>query len=75
MVKIVVLYGPPTDPQAFEEYYATTHAALVAKIPNLQRFEAGRRWAPLTAASRPSTGSRSCGSTAGSDQPAAYRVQ
>jgi uncharacterized protein (TIGR02118 family) len=42
MVKIVVLYGPPTDPQAFEDYYAGTHADLVAEIPNLRRFEAGR---------------------------------
>jgi uncharacterized protein (TIGR02118 family) len=42
MVKIVVLYGPPDDPHAFEDYYATSHAGLVAKIPDLLRFEAGR---------------------------------
>ena len=42
MVKIVVLYGPPEDPAAFEEYYANTHAALVAKMQGVQRFEAGR---------------------------------
>lgn len=42
MVKIVVLYGPPTDPAAFEDYYASTHAALASKMPNVERFEASR---------------------------------
>jgi uncharacterized protein (TIGR02118 family) len=42
MVKIVVLYGPPADAGAFEGHYTTTHAGLVAKLPNLRRFEAGR---------------------------------
>ncbi|MBV9050490.1 MAG: EthD family reductase [Solirubrobacterales bacterium] len=42
MVKIVVLYGHPSDPAAFENYYANNHRPLVAKVPNLQRFEAGR---------------------------------
>jgi uncharacterized protein (TIGR02118 family) len=28
MVKAVVLYGPPEDPDAFERYYADTHTAL-----------------------------------------------
>ena len=39
MVKVTVLYGPPADPAAFEDYYAGTHAGLVGKIPNLKRFE------------------------------------
>jgi len=42
MVKAVVLYGPPEDPDAFERYYADTHAALAKAIPGLQRFEAAR---------------------------------
>jgi uncharacterized protein (TIGR02118 family) len=42
MVKIVVLYGPPTDPAAFEEYYASTHLPLAAKISNVKHFEASR---------------------------------
>jgi uncharacterized protein (TIGR02118 family) len=45
MVKAVVLYGPPEDPDAFERYYADTHTALAQKIPGLQRFEAGRGFA------------------------------
>jgi uncharacterized protein (TIGR02118 family) len=42
MVKITGLFGHPEDPDAFEEYYASTHVPLVKKIPNLQRFEAAR---------------------------------
>jgi uncharacterized protein (TIGR02118 family) len=45
MVKAVVLYGPPEDPDAFERYYADTHTALAQKIPGLQRFEATRGFA------------------------------
>jgi uncharacterized protein (TIGR02118 family) len=45
MVKAVVLYGPPQDPDAFERYYADTHTALALKIPGLQRFEAARGFA------------------------------
>ena len=37
MVKAVVLYGVPEDPDAFERYYADTHTALAT-----QRFEAAR---------------------------------
>jgi len=28
MVKAVVLYGPPEDPEPFERYYADTHTGL-----------------------------------------------
>ncbi len=42
MVKAVVLYGPPADPDAFERYYADTHTALATGVPGLQRFEAAR---------------------------------
>jgi uncharacterized protein (TIGR02118 family) len=42
MVKIVVLYGPPTDPAAFEDHYVNTHLPLAAKMPNVERFEAGQ---------------------------------
>ena len=45
MVKAVVLYGPPEDPDAFERYYADTHTSLVREIPSLQRFEAARGFA------------------------------
>lgn len=42
MVKLVVAYGPPEDPAAFDEHYASTHAPLAQKIPNVRRFEAGK---------------------------------
>lgn len=42
MHKVTVLYGHPEDPEAFEEYYANAHLPIAAKIPNVQRFEAGR---------------------------------
>jgi uncharacterized protein (TIGR02118 family) len=42
MMKITVLYGHPTHPGAFEDYYANTHLPLAAKIPDVARFEASR---------------------------------
>ena len=42
MVKLVVTYGAPDDPPAFDQHYTSTHVPLVEKIPNLRRFEAGK---------------------------------
>ncbi|HSC05133.1 MAG TPA: EthD family reductase [Solirubrobacteraceae bacterium] len=42
MVKLVVSYGTPENPSAFDQHYAETHVPLVHKIPNLRRFEAGK---------------------------------
>lgn len=42
MVKLVVLYGQPADPAAFEEHYSGTHVPLVHRIPNLRLFEASQ---------------------------------
>jgi uncharacterized protein (TIGR02118 family) len=42
MMKLTVLYGPPADPAGFEEHYESTHLPLVAQVPNLRRFEAGK---------------------------------
>jgi uncharacterized protein (TIGR02118 family) len=42
MVKLVVGYGQPDDPAAFDEHYVGTHIPLVDKIPNLRRFESGK---------------------------------
>ena len=39
MVKLSVIYGPPTDPAAFETYYTETHMPLAAKVQGLRRFE------------------------------------
>jgi uncharacterized protein (TIGR02118 family) len=42
MVKLVVAYGPPENPAAFDQHYAETHRPLAEKIPNVRRFEAGK---------------------------------
>ena len=42
MLKVTVLYGQPSDPAAFEDYYANTHIPLAAKMPQVKRFEATR---------------------------------
>jgi uncharacterized protein (TIGR02118 family) len=36
MHKLVVLYPAPTNPEAFREYYVTTHLPLVGKLPGLR---------------------------------------
>ncbi len=42
MVKLTVLYGPPTDPAAFERHYTETHMPLVERIPGALRFETAK---------------------------------
>lgn len=42
MVKLVVAYGPPDDPAAFDQHYVNTHVPLAEKIPGLRRFEWGK---------------------------------
>lgn len=39
MAKLVVLYNPPKDPQAFADYYASRHTPLAKKIPGLRALE------------------------------------
>ncbi len=41
-VAVVVLYGLPADPAAFEAYYLGTHQPLAFQIPHVQRLEAAR---------------------------------
>jgi uncharacterized protein (TIGR02118 family) len=42
VVKVIVLYGHPTDPSAFETHYTSTHVPLAEKLPGLKLFEASR---------------------------------
>jgi uncharacterized protein (TIGR02118 family) len=42
MVKLVVAYGQPEDPAAFDQHYAERHIPLVGEIPDVRRFEAGK---------------------------------
>jgi len=39
MIKVTGLFGHPVDPTAFEDYFAETHAPLVAKMPGVLRHE------------------------------------
>jgi uncharacterized protein (TIGR02118 family) len=36
--KLVVLYPPPTDPDAFRSYYEATHVPLAARLPGLRAY-------------------------------------
>ena len=40
MVQLMVLYGQPADPQAFYDYYFSTHVPLAKSIPGLRSFTA-----------------------------------
>ncbi len=39
MQKLTVLYGHPTDPEAFENYYRDHHMPLVAKMQGIAKVE------------------------------------
>lgn len=40
--KLVVLYGKPEDPDAFDAHYRDVHAPLVDKIPGLQHWDTAK---------------------------------
>jgi len=42
MIKLTVLYGPPTNVQEFENYYTDTHLPLAAKMKGVERLELTR---------------------------------
>jgi uncharacterized protein (TIGR02118 family) len=39
MKRLLVLYGMPTDPQAFDRHYREVHIPLTRKMPRLHAFE------------------------------------
>ncbi|HTH61082.1 MAG TPA: EthD family reductase [Paraburkholderia sp.] len=39
MAKLVVLYKKPSDPEAFDAHYESTHVPLAKKVPGLKRYE------------------------------------
>ena len=41
-VKLVALYGVPTDAAAFERHYVATHVPLARRLPGLERVETAR---------------------------------
>ncbi len=42
MIKLVLLYDHPPDPQAFDEWYFGTHCPLARKVPGLERLEVAK---------------------------------
>ncbi len=42
MVRLTVLYGQPTDPDAFLSYYEKTHVPLANKIPDVDHWTWGK---------------------------------
>ena len=39
MAELVVTYKTPTDPAAFDKYYAETHIPLAKKLPGLKKYK------------------------------------
>ena len=46
MVRLTVLYGQPTDPQAFDDYYAKTHIPIARKMRGWTRWTLEKVVAP-----------------------------
>jgi uncharacterized protein (TIGR02118 family) len=42
MASLVVMYGTPGDPAAFDAYYREKHIPLAKTIPGLRRYEISR---------------------------------
>jgi uncharacterized protein (TIGR02118 family) len=42
MVRLLVLYGPPRDPAAFDRYYAETHIPIAKKMKGLKKWTIGK---------------------------------
>jgi uncharacterized protein (TIGR02118 family) len=41
MHRLLVLYPPPADPQAFADYYENHHLPIAARLPGLRGFRWG----------------------------------
>jgi uncharacterized protein (TIGR02118 family) len=42
MVRLLVLYGTPEDPEAFDRYYNEVHIPLAKRLPGLLRYTVSR---------------------------------
>lgn len=47
MVRVLVLYNTPEDPEAFDRYYEQTHIPLAKQLPGLLRYTVSRKVTPL----------------------------
>lgn len=42
MIRLLVMYGHPKDPAAFDKYYKETHLPIAMKIKGLTRWTVGK---------------------------------
>lgn len=42
MVRLLVLYGQPSDPEAFDKYYQEVHIPLAKKMKGLKKWSVGK---------------------------------
>lgn len=42
MVRLLVLYGPPKDPAAFDRYYAEKHIPIARQMKGLKKWTIGK---------------------------------
>jgi uncharacterized protein (TIGR02118 family) len=42
MLRVIALYGRPTDPGAFDRHYHATHIGLAQRLPGLPRYTISR---------------------------------
>ncbi len=47
MVRFLVLYNAPTDPEAFERHYREVHIPLAKQLAGLRRYTLSRNIAPI----------------------------
>jgi uncharacterized protein (TIGR02118 family) len=47
MVRFLVLYDRPDDPEAFDRHYRDVHIPLARKIPGLRRYTVSRHATPV----------------------------
>jgi uncharacterized protein (TIGR02118 family) len=47
VVRFLVLYQQPTDPEAFERHYFDVHVPLAKQLPGLRRYTVSRDPSPI----------------------------
>lgn len=45
--RFLVLWGPPTNPEAFDRHYREVHIPLAVQLPGLRRYTLSRNVAPI----------------------------
>jgi uncharacterized protein (TIGR02118 family) len=50
MLRFLVLYDRPDDPEAFDRHYRDIHIPLTKKLPGLRRYTVSRNAAPVRGA-------------------------